>query len=96
MRPVSRSILRLLWRYETSWFGGSFENEGDPHYDSHKEFWGPCSEEWAETLSFIFKDSCCRGVGVKSMQRLYSVSSLLFVNAEKKALRLLAAEFNRS
>lgn len=59
---------------------------GDPHYDSHKEFWEPCREEWVETPSFIFKDSCSRGDGIKSMQGLYLVSSLLFVHAEKTAL----------
>lgn len=65
----------------------SSENEGDPQYDSNKEFWKPCTEEWVETASFIFKDSCSRGVGVKSMQGLYLVSSLLFVHVEKTAVR---------
>lgn len=74
-------------RGEQVWI--SLENEGDPRYDSHKEFWEPCREEWAETQSFIFKDSCSQGVGVKSMQGLYLVSSLLFVHAEKTALCLL-------
>ena len=64
----------------------SLENEGDPHYDSHKEFWEPCREEWVETPTFIFKDSCSRGVGIKSMQGLYLFSSLLFVHAEKTPL----------
>lgn len=43
----------------------SLENEGDPDYDSRKEFRDPCREEWAETLSFIFKDSCSRESGSK-------------------------------
>lgn len=45
---------------------------------------GSCDiEERVETPSFIFKDSCSRGV--KSMRGLCPVSALLFVHDEKTA-----------
>lgn len=75
-------LMRLMLRSWGEQLRLSLENEGDPH----SELWDPCRQEWVETQSFIFKDGCNWGVGVKSMRRLYLDSSLLFVLAEKKAL----------
>lgn len=50
-------------------------------------------EERVETPSFIFKDSCSRGV--KSMRGLYPVSSLLFCSRRKDGSVLAAGDLNR-
>ena len=69
---------------------GKLRKWGRSRYDSHKEFWVPRREDWVGTPSFIFKDSCSRGVGIKSMQGLYLVSSWLFCSCRKKDASVIA------